>query len=114
MKKLSSLSYVPYSWSSSSAGWGLRSPPQAQQTVTLSGRVTAAAGNAVSGAFVELFRMPGWVWVDGQDTDGTGAYSLSMSPGTYRPSGADSRWAAHCPKARRTDALDEYHPAILS
>ena len=48
-------------------GWlGVAPPAAAQQTVTLSGRVTDSAGNAVSGAFVELFRMPGWVWVDGQ------------------------------------------------
>ena len=65
-------------------GWlGLAQPAEAQQTVTLSGRVTDSAGNAVSGATVELFRMPGWIGIDGQDTDGNGAYRLSASPGTY-------------------------------
>ena len=73
-------------------GWlGIAQPASAQQTLTLTGRVTDSAGNAVSGAFVELFRMPGWVWVDGQDTDGNGAYRFSASPGTYslqvRPDG---------------------------
>ncbi len=57
---------------------------EAQQTVTLSGRVTDANGQAVPGAFVGLHRMPGWVWVDGQDTDGNGAYRFSVSPGTYQ------------------------------
>ena len=55
-------------------------PAEAQQTVTLSGRVTDAAGNAVSGATVNL-EDPGWV---GQDTDANGAYHLSVPPGTYR------------------------------
>ena len=65
-------------------GWlGLAQPAEAQQTVTLSGRVTDSAGNAVSGATVELFRMPGWIGIDGQDTDGNGAYRLSASSGTY-------------------------------
>ena len=52
---------------------------EAQQTVTLSGRVTDAAGNAVSGATVSL-ENPGWV---GQETDANGNYRLSVSPGTY-------------------------------
>ena len=65
-------------------GWlGIAQPAEAQQTVTLSGRVTDAAGQPVSGAAVELFRMPDWTWIDGQDTDGNGAYSLSAPPGTY-------------------------------
>ena len=55
-------------------------PAEAQQTVTLSGRVTDAAGNAVSGASVNL-EDPGWV---GQGTDANGDYRLSVSPGTYR------------------------------
>ena len=58
-------------------------PVEAQQTVILSGRVTDAAGQAVSGAFVELLRMPGWIWTDGQNTDGNGTYRLSVPPGTY-------------------------------
>ena len=58
-------------------------PAEAQQTVTLSGRVTDAAGQAISGIFVVLERLPGYVWVDGQDTDGSGAYRFSVAPGTY-------------------------------
>ena len=58
-------------------------PAAAQQTVTLSGRVTDASGQAVPSAFVGLHRLPGWVWVDGQDTDGNGAYRFSVSPGRY-------------------------------
>ena len=67
------------------SGWlGLAAQPaEAQQTVTLSGRVTDAAGQAVPDAFVELLRLPGWVWIDGQDTDGNGAYRLSVPSGTY-------------------------------
>ena len=62
-------------------GLGVNAPPAAvQQTVTLSGRVTDAAGNAVSGATVNL-QDPGWV---GQETDANGNYRLSVSPGTYR------------------------------
>ena len=55
----------------------------AQQTVTLSGRVTDAAGQAVSGGRLELSRLPDWVWIDGQDTDGNGAYRFAVPPGTY-------------------------------
>ena len=55
-------------------------PTAAQQTVTLSGRVTDAAGNAVSSATVSL-EDPGWV---GQETDANGAYRLAVPPGTYR------------------------------
>ena len=67
------------------SGWMgiVAQPAEAQQTVTLSGRVTDSAGQAVSGAFLELLRMPGWVWTDGQDTDGNGAYRLSVPSGTY-------------------------------
>ncbi len=62
-------------------GWlGIAQPAAAQQAVTLSGRVTDAAGNAVSGATVNL-EDPGWV---GQETDANGNYRLSVSPGTYR------------------------------
>ncbi len=65
-------------------GWlGIAQPAAAQQTVTLSGRVTDAAGQAVSSAFVSLQRLPGWVWVDGQETDAKGAYRFSVPPGTY-------------------------------
>ena len=61
-------------------GWlGIAQPASAQQTVTLSGRVTDAAGQPVSGATVNL-EDPGWV---GQETDATGNYRLSVSPGTY-------------------------------
>ncbi len=55
-------------------------PAEAQQTVTLSGRVTDAAGNAVSGATVNL-EDPGWI---GQETDANGNYRLSVPPGIYR------------------------------
>ena len=59
---------------------GVAQPVEAQQTVTLSGRVTDAAGQPVSGATVNL-EDPGWV---GQETDANGNYRLSVSPGTYR------------------------------
>ena len=66
-------------------GWlGVAQPAEAQQTVTLSGRVTDSAGQAVSGAFVGLFRLPGWIFTDGQDTDANGAYRFSVPPGTYQ------------------------------
>ena len=58
-------------------------PVEAQQTVTLSGRVTDTAGQPVSGALVALKRLPGWAWVDGQDTAGNGTYRFSVPPGTY-------------------------------
>ncbi len=63
-------------------GWTgvITQPASAQQTVTLSGRVTDAAGNAVSGATVNL-EDPGWV---GQETDANGNYRLSVAPRTYR------------------------------
>ena len=56
---------------------------EAQQTVTLSGRVTDAAGQAVSGALVALKRLPGHIWVDGQDTAGNGNYRFSVPSGHY-------------------------------
>ena len=34
--------------------------------------------------FVELLRVPGLIWIDGQNTNANGAYRLSVSPGTYR------------------------------
>ena len=58
---------------------GIAQPPEAQQTVTLAGRVTDSAGQAVSGATVSL-ENPGWV---GQETDVNGNYRLSVPPGTY-------------------------------
>ena len=63
-------------------GWlgVIAQPAEAQQTVILSGRVTDSAGNAVSGATVNL-EDPGWV---GQETDANGNYHLSVQPGTYR------------------------------
>ena len=65
-------------------GWlGLVQPASAQQTVTLSGRVTDSAGQAVSGATVDLNRLPDWVFVAGQETDGNGAYRFSVPPGRY-------------------------------
>ena len=65
-------------------GWlGIAQPTEAQQTVTLSGRVTDAAGNAVSGAFVSLERLPGWLFTAGQETDRNGNYRLSATSGTY-------------------------------
>ena len=67
------------------AGWiGIAAQPaEAQQTVTLSGRVTDSAGNAVSGAHVVLFRLPGWIRIGGQNTDANGTYRFSGPPGTY-------------------------------
>ena len=65
-------------------GWlGVAQPAEAQQTVTLSGRVTDAAGNAVSGVSVLLFLLPDWSWTDGQETDGNGTYRFSVPPGSY-------------------------------
>ena len=65
-------------------GWlGIAQPAAAQQAVTLSGRVTDAAGNAVSGVRVSLERLPGYIYIDGQNTDGTGAYRFSVAPGRY-------------------------------
>ena len=62
-------------------GWlGIARLAAAQQTVTLSGRVTDTAGQPVSGATVNL-EDPSWV---GQETDANGNYRLSVSPGTYR------------------------------
>ena len=66
---------------------------QAQQTVTLSGRVTDTAGQPVSGAVVDLFRLPGRIWIAGQQTDGNGAYHHSVPPGTY----ALKVWPSHGP-----------------
>ena len=68
-------------------------PASAQQTVTLSGRVTDTAGNAVSGAVVDLFRLPGRIWIAGQQTDGNGSYRHSVPPGTY----ALKVWPSHGP-----------------
>ena len=64
------------------SGWigSAAQPAEAQQTVTLSGRVTDSAGQAVSGVTVSL-EDPGWV---GQETDANGAYRLMVPPGTYR------------------------------
>ena len=66
------------------SGWmWLVQPAEAQQTIILSGRVTDAAGQAVSGAFVSLERLPGYVWIGGQGTDTNGDYHLSVQPGRY-------------------------------
>ena len=67
------------------SGWlGIVAQPgEAQQTVTLSGRVTDAAGQAVPDAFVTLFRMPGYIWIGEPRTDENGAYRFSVPPGTY-------------------------------
>ena len=67
------------------SGWlGVAAQPaEAQQTVTLSGRVTDAAGQAVPRVRLDLSRMPGWIWTAGQDTDGNGSYRFSVPPGTY-------------------------------
>ena len=63
---------------------GIAAPPaEAQQTVTLSGRVTDSAGQAVLSAHVTLHRLPGPVFMGGQDTDANGAYRFSVAPGTY-------------------------------
>lgn len=61
------------------SGWAgaVAQPAKAQQTVTLSGRVTDSAGQAVPGATVNL-EDPGWV---GQEMDANGAYRLSVPQG---------------------------------
>ena len=65
-------------------GWlGVAQPAEAQQTVTLSGRVTDTTGQAVRGAFVTLLRMPGYIWIDEPRTDENGDYRFSVPPGTY-------------------------------
>jgi len=68
------------------SGWVgiVAQPAEAQQTVTLSGRVTDTAGQAVSGATVYLHRLPDFIFIDRQDTDGNGAYRFSVAPGTYQ------------------------------
>ncbi len=58
-------------------------PALAQQTVTLSGRVTDAAGQAVPGVRVSLERLPGYIYTDGQDTDSNGDYRFSVPSGRY-------------------------------
>ena len=63
--------------------WIVVQPAEAQQTVSLSGRVTDSAGQAVPRVSVSLLRMPGWIWTDGQDTASNGSYRLSVPPGTY-------------------------------
>ena len=63
--------------------WVAAQPAEAQQTVTLSGRVTDTAGQTISGRRLNLSRLPDWVWVDGQDTDSNGDYHFSVPPGTY-------------------------------
>ena len=67
------------------SGWlGIVAQPvEAQQTVTLSGRVTNSAGQAVSGVIVDLLRMPGQIWTAGQVTNANGSYRHSVLPGTY-------------------------------
>ena len=67
------------------SGWlGLVAPSaEAQQTVTLSGRVTDTAGQAVSGAYVFLDRLPEGISAGEHYTDGNGAYHFSVSPGRY-------------------------------
>ena len=63
---------------------GIAAPPAAaQQTVTLSGRVTDTAGQAVPGAHVTLHRLPGPIFMGGQDVDANGTYRFSVAPGTY-------------------------------
>ena len=65
-------------------GWlGITQPAAAQQAVTLSGRVTDAAGLPMPGVFVSLHRLPDHTYIDGQDTDANGTYRLSVAPGTY-------------------------------
>ena len=67
------------------SGWVgiVMQPAEAQQTVTLSGRVIDTAGQAVSNAKLDLFRMPGRSWIDVRHTDGTGAYRFAVPPGAY-------------------------------
>ena len=67
------------------SGWiGIAAQPaEAQQTVTLSGRVTDAAGQAVSGAYVFLDRLPEGSSAGEHYTDENGAYRFSVPPGKY-------------------------------
>ena len=67
------------------SGWlGVTAQPAAaQQTVTLAGRVTDSAGQAVPHVSVSLHRLPDWIWIAEQDTDGNGAYRFSVAPGRY-------------------------------
>ena len=58
-------------------------PSEAQQTVTLSGRVTDSAGQAVSDTYVFLDRLPEGISAGEQHMDGNGAYRLSAPPGTH-------------------------------
>ena len=83
---------------------------EAQQTVTLSGRVTDAAGQAVSGATVNL-EDPGWV---GQETDANGNYRLAVPPGTYRLRVRPPRGPLIAQKIERfTLSVDTTHNFVL-
>ena len=63
-------------------GWlGIVQPAAAQQTVTLSGRVTDSAGNAVPGVTVYLHPPAGLCLYRRQDTDGEWAYRFSVRQG---------------------------------
>ena len=65
-------------------GWlGVARPAEAQQTVTLSGRVTDAAGQAVPHVPVSLHRLPDWIFTAEQETDRNGTYRFSVLPGRY-------------------------------
>ena len=64
--------------------WAFEKLAQAQQNITISGRVTRPSGQAVQGAFVFLEKMSGQIFTDGQETNGNGSYQLSAPPGTYR------------------------------
>lgn len=59
------------------------SPLQAQQEVTLSGRISGQAGQPVEGVSVNLNQTSG-AFVTGMATLSDGSYQLSAPPGTYR------------------------------
>ena len=64
-------------------GWlgVIAQPAEAQQTVTLSGRVTDSAGQAVSMRPSDLHRLPDWIWIAEQDTDGMGPIASRLRQG---------------------------------
>ena len=79
-------------------------PAEAQQTVTLSGRVTDFAGRAVSGGYVFLDRLPGGIFAGEQYTERNGAYRFSVPPGRYQLFLSAAQLSRPEPSAHRTAA----------